>query len=55
MSSKEAMSSKFETYTRYSEVEDEEQKKFLGIFNGSFLRNLVGGGHSFLNFLKGAL
>ena len=28
-------------HTRYSWVFDEEQKKFLGVFNGSFLRNLV--------------
>ena len=30
------------------------KKKVLGVFNGSFLRNLVGGGHSFL-FLKRGL
>ena len=24
------------TYTRYSEVDDAEQKKVLGVFNGSF-------------------
>ena len=35
----------FETYTRYSGVDDEKQKKkVLGVFNGSFLSNLVGGG-----------
>ena len=28
--------SKIETYTRYSRVNDEEQKKVLGFFNGNF-------------------
>ena len=33
---KRAMKSKFETYTRYSGVDDEEQKKkVLGVFYGS--------------------
>ena len=32
-----------ETYTRYSGVADEELKKVLGVFNGSFLSKLVGG------------
>ena len=39
----------FETYTRYFGVNDEEQeKKVLGVLNGSFLRNLVAGGHNFI-------
>ena len=45
----------FEMYTRYSGVDDEEQNKVLGCFNGRFLRNLRGGGHSFFNFFKGGL
>ena len=28
-------------------------KKVLGVFNGSFFSNLVGGSHSFFNFCKG--
>ena len=31
------------TYTRYAGVADEELKKVLGVFNGSFLSKLVGG------------
>ena len=39
----------FETYTRYSGVDDEKQKKkVLKIFNGSYLSNLVVGGHGFI-------
>ena len=52
------MRSYFETYTRYSGVVDEEQKKeknVLGAFNGNFSSNLVEGGHSFFNFFKGAI
>ena len=45
----------FETYTRYSGVADEEQKKVLGIFNDSFLRNLVKWNHNFFKFFKGGL
>ena len=33
-----------------SEVDDEQQEKGFGVFNGSFLRNLVGEDHNFLNF-----
>ena len=39
MSSKEdtgATRSCFETYTRYSRVADEDQKKFLGVYSASF-------------------
>ena len=35
-----------ETYTRYSRVADDEQKKRV------FLSNLFEGGHSFSNFFK---
>ena len=42
----------FETYTRYLQVADKEQKKVFGVFNGSFFSNLVGGGHSFFNLFK---
>ena len=45
----------FETYTIYSGLDNEEQKKILSIFNCSFLRNLVGGGNSLFISLKGAL
>ena len=31
------------------------KKKVLGDFNGSFLRNLIRGGHSSFNFFKGGL
>ena len=38
----------FETYTRYSGVKDEKQKKKVeSVFNGCFLRNLVGEAISF--------
>ena len=30
-------------------------KKVLGLFSSSFLKNLVGGAHSFFNFFKGGL
>ena len=36
-----AMRSKFETYTRYSGIDDEGQKMVSGVFNGSFVRNPV--------------
>ena len=37
-----------ETYTIHSGVDGEEQKKkVLGVFKGSFFRSSVGGGHSF--------
>ena len=36
---------------RYSGLEDEKQKK--SVFNGGFLSNLVGGGHSIFNFCLG--
>ena len=31
------------------------KKKVLGVFNGSFLSSLVGGGHGFFNFFKRGL
>ena len=31
------------------------KKKVLGVFNGSFISNPVGGGYRFFNFLKGGL
>ena len=37
------------------ELKMKSKKKVLGCFNGSFLRNLVGGGHSFFIFFKGGL
>ena len=43
----------FKTYTRYSGVDDDEQKKVLGVFNGSFLSNLIEGSHRFFNFFQG--
>ena len=51
----EATRPKHETYNRCSRVDDEEQKKVLSVFNGSFLRNFVGGDHIFFNFLKRVL
>ena len=42
---------KITNYTKYSGVDDVEQKKkVLGVLNGSFFSNLVGGG-----FLKKSL
>ena len=38
----------FETYTRYSGVDNIELKKVMGVFVGCFL-----GGHSFSNFQNG--
>ena len=35
------------------ELMTKSKKKVLGIFNGSFLSNLVGGGHLFNFFLRG--
>ena len=35
-------------------MKSKEKNKVLGHFNGSFLSNHVGGGHSFLISLKGA-
>ena len=55
MSSKEdtgATRSCFETYTRYSRVADEDQKKFLGVYSASFQSNLVAGGNNFFIFFK---
>ena len=43
----------FETYFRYYEVADDQQKKGLKCFYGSYLSSLVKRGHSFLNFLHG--
>ena len=37
---------KFETYTRYSGIDDKEQKNFISVYNSSFWRIFVGGGHS---------
>lgn len=45
MTSKEAIWSQFQTYSSYYEIDEEEQKKVLGLFNGSFLRNPIVGGH----------
>ena len=48
------MRSWFVTYTRYSGVVDEEQKKrSLGVFYDSFWVIFVQGCHSFYNFSKG--
>ena len=44
-----------ETYTRYSGVVDEDQKKVLGASNGSFLSNLVKGAIAFFNYFKEAI
>ena len=43
MSCKGAMRSQSETYSRYSWLDDEKQKKVLGVFNGSFFSNVVRG------------
>ena len=45
--------SNFETYTRYSWVADEEQKKVLGILNVSSLSSHVGWGNGLFDFFKG--
>ena len=46
----------FKSYTRYSWVADEEQKKkVLGVFYGSFLVVLLKGAMDFLISLKGAI
>ena len=37
------------------ELMTKSKKKVIGGFNGSFLRNLVGGGHSSFNFFKRGL
>ena len=42
----------FEIYTRYSWVADKEQKKVLGVLNGSFLSSLLEGGIVILISLK---
>ena len=45
-----------DTYTRYSEVDDNKQNKnVLSDLNGSFLSNYFGGDHTFFNFFKGCL
>ena len=43
----------FETYIKYSKVDDEEKEVMSG-FNGSFLRILVGGNQKFKNLFKKA-
>ena len=52
----------FKTYTRYSGIVNEEQKKVLNIFEGSFesrvnilefFLNIVGGSDRYFNFFKG--
>ena len=40
----DVINSSFKIYTRYSRIDDEEQKKVLSVFGGSFLSFLVGGG-----------
>ena len=32
-----------------------KRKKVLGVFKDSFLRNVLGGGHRFFNFIKEGL
>ena len=45
----------FKTYTIYHEVDDEEQKKILSVFNCIILSNVVGGDYSVLEkFFKGS-
>ena len=36
-------------------MKSKKKKKVLSVFDGKFLRNLVGGGHSFFSFFKGVL
>ena len=42
---------KLKTYTRYSGVHDEKQKKKFLVFKDSILRNLIWGGHWTFKFI----